>query len=151
MDVEGESTEHDARRQIAELLRRYATAIDSKDWELLRACFADDAKTDYGDVGQWSDADAITEFMADVHAGMRDTKHMLHNIAITVGEPDRATAVSYVHAVLVPGQDPDEWIDAVGQYDDEIVLTEDGWRIASRVFTMTRTFSSNDLRSEPRS
>lgn len=148
MDVEGESTEH-ARRQIAELLQQYATAIDSKDWTLLRACFADDAKTDYGDIGRWSDADAITEFMADVHAGMPDTKHMLHNIAIIVQEPDRATAVSYVHAVLVPAQESDEWIDAVGQYDDEIVRTDGGWRIASRVFTMTRTFSSTDLRPEP--
>lgn len=150
MDVEGESTEHGARRQIAELLQRYATAIDSKDWPLLRSCFSDDAKTDYGDIGQWSHADAITEFMAEVHAGMRDTKHMLHNIAITVQAPDRATAVTYVHAVLVPAQEPNEWIDAVGQYDDEIVRTEGGWRIASRVFTMTRTFSSKDLRPESR-
>lgn len=148
MHVEGEPTEaeHITRLQISDLLHRYATAVDTKDWAKFRSCFTEDAETDYGVIGRWSDADAITGFMADVHVGMGDSLHMLHNIAIALETPERASAVSYVHAVQVPAGEPDEWIDAVGQYVDEIVRTGDGWRIARRSFRLTRTITSHDLR-----
>lgn len=45
-----------AKADITDVLLRYATAIDTKDWELFRTCFTDDADADYGEIGQWSDA-----------------------------------------------------------------------------------------------
>ena len=132
--------------QITALLHRYATAIDTKNWQLFATCFTADAVTDYGEIGKWNSAQEITAFMADVHVPMRDTKHMLHNIVIALDGPDRATAVSYVHTVQALAADPDGWVDAVGQYDDELVETADGWRIAKRVFTLTRMLTSYQLR-----
>ncbi len=133
---------------ITALLHRYATAIDTKDWTLFRSCFTADAVTDYGDIGQWSDVDGITDFMIAAHDGMRDTKHMLHNVVIDVRDRDNATAVTYVHTVQSFAHDPTQWIDAVGQYSDEIVHTEEGWRIARRVFQHTRMFTSYDIRQQ---
>ncbi len=131
--------------QITAVLHRYATAIDTKNWPLLATCFTTDAVTDYGDIGRWNSAQGITDFMAAVHVPMRDTKHMLHNVVIAMHGPDRATAVSYVHTVQALETDPEGWVDAVGQYDDELVDTADGWRIARRVFTLTRMLTSYQL------
>lgn len=132
--------------QITAVLHRYATAIDTKNWPLLTTCFTTDAVTDYGDIGRWNSAQEITDFMAAVHVPMRDTKHMLHNVVIAMDGPDRATAVSYVHTVQALEADPDGWVDAVGQYADELVDTADGWLIARRVFTLTRMLTSYQLR-----
>ncbi len=139
-------TDHaDTKRDITDVLLRYATAIDTKDWTLFRSCFTDDVDADYGEIGRWSDAASITAFMADVHQAMSDTKHMLHNMVIDVADAEHATAVTYVHTVQALAADPKQWVDAVGQYRDELVATADGWRIARRVFTQTRMLSSFDL------
>lgn len=63
----------DAKADISEVLLRYATAIDTKDWDLLRCCFTDGVDADYGEIGRWSDVGASTEFMAAVHEAMSDT------------------------------------------------------------------------------
>ncbi|MDD7813079.1 nuclear transport factor 2 family protein [Mycobacterium sp. CSUR Q5927] len=136
-----------AKADITEVLLRYATAIDTKDWELFRTCFTDDVDADYGEIGHWPDVDSITAFMATVHEAMSDTKHMLHNMVIDVSDAGHATAVTYVHTVQALAADPQQWVDAVGQYRDELVLTPDGWRIARRCFTRTRMLSSFDLRA----
>lgn len=130
------------REQITDLIHRYATAIDTKDWALFECCFTADAVTDYGEIGQWNSAADITAFMTAAHVPMRDTKHMMHNVVVTMDGADRATAVTYVHTVQVLEADPNGWIDAVGQYDDELVRTGEGWRIARRTFTLTRMLNS---------
>jgi 3-phenylpropionate/cinnamic acid dioxygenase small subunit len=129
------------REQIGDLLVRYATGIDTKDWPLFRTCFTDDVRADYGDIGVWTDVDAITEFMRVTHETMPATKHLLSNVAIEV-DGDVASARSYVHAVLVVTEEPAVWVDAIGQYDDELVRTADGWRIRARRFSLTRQLVS---------
>ncbi|GFG86485.1 nuclear transport factor 2 family protein [Mycolicibacter algericus] len=134
-----------AKADITDVLLRYATAIDTKDWELFRTCFTDDADADYGEIGQWSDATSLTEFMAVTHEPMSDTKHMLHNMVIDLVDDHHATAVTYVHTVQALAADPKQWVDAVGQYRDDLVSTSEGWRIARRRFTLTRMLTSFDI------
>ena len=130
------------RDQIGDVLVRYATGIDRKDWPLFRTCFTPDVRADYGDIGVWADVDAMTEYMRVTHERMPNTKHLLSNVAIEV-DGDTASAASYVHVVLVLCAEPLAWVDAVGQYDDQLVRTEDGWRIRERKFSMTRTLFSD--------
>jgi uncharacterized protein (TIGR02246 family) len=125
------------REQITDVLIRYATGIDTQDWPLFRTCFTTDVQADYGEIGVWAGVDGITEYMTTTHAGMPATNHMLSNIAIEV-DGDRASAVTYVHAVLVLRRDPEQSVDAVGKYEDSLVRTDDGWKIAARRFTPTR-------------
>ena len=129
------------REQITDVLVRYATAIDTRNWALLRTCFTPDARADYGRIGVWSDVDGITEFMAAAHAGMVATKHMISNVAVDV-DRDIASVVSYVHVVLVLAEDPPSWIDGVGHYVDRFVRTADGWRIGERTYHQTRLLRS---------
>jgi 3-phenylpropionate/cinnamic acid dioxygenase small subunit len=125
------------REQIADVLIRYATGIDTQNWPLFRTCFTSDVQADYGDIGAWHDVDGITEYMTATHAGMPATNHMLTNMAISV-DGDHAIAVTYVHAVLVVTREPETSVDAVGTYEDQFVRTDDGWKISARRFVPTR-------------
>jgi 3-phenylpropionate/cinnamic acid dioxygenase small subunit len=127
---------------IGDVLVRYATGIDTKDWPLFRTCFTDDVHADYGDIGVWNGVDEITEYMATTHATMPRTIHMMSNFSIDV-DGDRAAATSYVHVVLVITEDPLLWIDGVGQYADELERSDGGWRIRTRRYSMSRLIASD--------
>jgi SnoaL-like domain len=139
----------DDRAQIAEVLIRYATGIDSKNWPLFRSCWTDDIDVDYGDLGRFTAADELTDLMTRIHDGMGQTYHRMSNLVINV-DGDCATARSYVHALLmaIPG-DSSSWVDAVGHYDDELVRTSDGWRISRRTTHIARVLSGADTGARP--
>jgi 3-phenylpropionate/cinnamic acid dioxygenase small subunit len=123
-----------AKQDIAEVLVRYATGIDCREWKLFRSCFTADCQADYGDIGTWDSADAITDFMVTAHAGMGHTMHRISNVAIDV-RGDRSVARCYVDGMLM-APDGQSGFNPHGWYDDELALTTDGWRIARRTFTM---------------
>jgi uncharacterized protein (TIGR02246 family) len=129
-------SERDDRQDIADLLVRYATGIDRRDWPLFRTVFTDDCDLDYGEIGSWRGVDAVTEFMEQVHAMAGHTMHRLTNQAIAL-DGDKATARTYIDAVIMAG-DNQGGVNALGFYDDEIVRGADGWRIARRRFTQVR-------------
>jgi 3-phenylpropionate/cinnamic acid dioxygenase small subunit len=139
----------DDKAQIAEVLIRYATGIDAKDWPLLRTCWTDEVDIDYGDLGHFTNADEFTALMTQIHDGMGQTYHRISNLVIKV-DGDRATARSYVHALLMamPG-DSSSWVDALGHYDDELVRTPDGWRIDKRTTHIARVLSGADAGAGP--
>jgi 3-phenylpropionate/cinnamic acid dioxygenase small subunit len=130
------TTDARSKQDINEVLVRYATGIDRRDWDLFRSCFASDCVAEYEGIGRWESADAITEFMLTAHAGMGHTMHRISNIAIDVGgDGDRAVARCYVDGMLMAA-DGASGFNPVGFYDDELVRAPDGWRIAHRTFTM---------------
>jgi 3-phenylpropionate/cinnamic acid dioxygenase small subunit len=129
-------TERDDRQDISDLLVRYATGIDRRDWPLFRTVFTDDCELDYGEIGAWQGIDAVTDFMTQVHAVAGHTLHRLTNQAITV-DGDKAVARTYVDALIMVG-DNQSGVNGIGFYDDEIVRTAAGWRIARRRFTTVR-------------
>jgi uncharacterized protein (TIGR02246 family) len=129
-------SEREDRQDISELLVRYATSIDRRDWPLFRTVFTDDCELDYGEIGAWKGVDAVTEFMEKVHALAGHTMHRLSNIAITV-DGDQALARTYLDGLMM-APDNKSAANPIGFYDDEIVRTADGWRIARRRLTLVR-------------
>lgn len=129
-------TDREDRQDITDVLIRYASGIDRRDWPLFRTVFTDDCELDYGDIGTWHGADTVTEFMDRAHAPAGHTLHRLSNFAITV-TGDTAEARTYIDA-LIFAQDNASAVHAVGFYDDELVRTDAGWRIARRRFTTVR-------------
>jgi 3-phenylpropionate/cinnamic acid dioxygenase small subunit len=129
-------SEREDRQDISDVLLRYATGIDRRDWTLFRTVFTDDCELDYGEVGAWKGVDAVTEFMQQAHALAGHTMHRLTNQVITV-DGDAAQARTYVDALIMLG-DNSSGVNAAGFYDDEFVRTEDGWRIARRRFIQVR-------------
>jgi 3-phenylpropionate/cinnamic acid dioxygenase small subunit len=124
----------DDHRDAADVLVRYATGIDRRDWDLFRTCFTDDIEADYGEIGVWHGVDEITEWMRVVHDACGHTLHRITNVVVSASD-DGATACSYVEA-LVLGPDNRSGVRATGWYDDELVATDDGWKIARRRFTL---------------
>jgi 3-phenylpropionate/cinnamic acid dioxygenase small subunit len=130
------------RQEIADALLRYATGIDRRDWTLFRRVFTDDCELDYGEIGTWKGADAVTEFMRQAHALAGRTMHRLTNQVITV-DGDSAEARTYVDALIMLA-DNNSGVNAAGFYDDEFVRTEQGWQIARRRFTQVRVAAIGD-------
>lgn len=126
--------DRETRQDVAELLVRYATGIDRRDWALFRSCFTDDCVADYGEIGVWHGVDALTEWMERTHAGFGHTLHRITNEAVSA-RGDGVAARSYVH-VIARSPDGRTGVQAHGYYDDEIVRTLTGWKIAHRRYTM---------------
>ena len=124
------------REAIAGVLLRYATGIDRRDWPLFRTVFTDDCELDYGEVGSWKGVDAVTEFMQQAHALAGHTMHRLTNQVIVV-DGDQAESRTYVDA-LIMSADNTSGVNAAGFYDDELVRSDDGWRVAGRRFIQVR-------------
>jgi 3-phenylpropionate/cinnamic acid dioxygenase small subunit len=126
------TSERDPRQDVADVLVRYATAIDQKDWVLFRTCFTDDCHADYGDIGVWDGVAAIADTMSRIHPAKVRTLHRITNAAVS-REGDGAVARSYVDVLFV--LENGGGVRAAGTYDDALVHTADGWRIARRRFT----------------
>ncbi len=133
-------TDREDLQDISDLLVRYATGIDRRDWRLFRTVFTDDCQLDYGEIGTWDGVDAVTEFMEQSH-GAAPTLHRMSNQAINING-DRAEARTYVDMIMVV--DSKSGVNAIGYYDDDIVRTDERWRIARRRFTTVRLSTFGD-------
>jgi SnoaL-like domain len=137
------------RAAIVDLLNRYATAIDTRNWVLLRSCFTADSKLDYDEEGrfrgikcdqcgeeiaQWDNADAVTGHFTHSHDGYDHTQHRITNAVVEL-TGNTAAARSYVHAAFVPSGAPETLLSAYGRYDDILVKSGQEWLISRRVYT----------------
>ena len=129
------------REEIRDVVIRYATALDSRDWTLLAEVFAPDGAADYGALaGTPTGPTEIAEACRQVLAGLDASQHMLGNIAVDADGSDRATATSYFRAqhYLVGDNGANTYVVA-GVYTDRLRRTADGWRIDYRTLTPTWT------------
>jgi len=123
------------RLQIKDLLTRYALAIDTKDWALLDTCFVVDAELDYtstgGEKGSYSE---LRKWLKKVLAPFAVTVHFLGNTSVEL-DGDRARARTYLwNPMGLQKADGDlHWFTVSAHYVDELVRTDDGWRIQRRV------------------
>jgi len=121
-------------RALTALLLRYATALDTRDWEMLRSCFSEDMEADYASFGKWRGPREITEYMRRTHADLGATLRRVTNISIHM-EGGEIRARSYIDAVLTPGKAGGPVHRGIGWFDDRLVRTSDGWKIFRRTFT----------------
>jgi 3-phenylpropionate/cinnamic acid dioxygenase small subunit len=122
---------------VTDVLVRYASGIDGRDWPLLRSCFTDDCEADYGDIGHWHGGDEITTWMAQTHHPLGPTLHRISNVVVR-HEDGRIRSRCAVHAVIVMA-DRSAAVHAYGLYDDVFVGADDDPRIARRRFTQVTT------------
>jgi hypothetical protein len=114
------------RLEIAELMHRYAWAIDHWEWPLLDEVFAEDAEGDFSSVKQYVGGDgiargraAIVAWLASSLAKFPDVLHFLSNQLIWLAG-DEARVTTYMHVMHMP---------MGGIYDCRAVRTPRGWRI----------------------
>jgi len=123
------------RIEIDDLLTRYATALDAKDWDLFSTCFTPDAFIDYTAAGGIKGALAeVRQWLAEVMAGFPMTQHLVTNRDVRV-EGDSAICRSCLFNPMgLPDGDNGlvVFFDG-GYYRDKMIRTAEGWRIAERI------------------
>jgi hypothetical protein len=124
------------RAEIQDVIHRYAWSIDTRDWAALDTCFTDDAFVDYssnpgGTKGPYRE---VRSWLEENLAAFVVMQHLMVNTEIRL-DGDRATArtmmVNPMGARTREG--PPHFFYIGGRYDDELVRTESGWKIATRV------------------
>lgn len=122
------------RIEIDDLLTRYATGLDGKDWELWASCFTPDAHIDYTGAGGIKGSLAeVKRWLSEVMANFPMTQHLVTNKDVRI-DGDVATCRSCLFNPMgVPDGDGMMVFLEGGYYRDRLVRTADGWRIAERI------------------
>jgi hypothetical protein len=124
------------RREIDDLLVRYATVIDTRRWDELGTVFTPDAVLDYRSAGGIRGPLAeVGEWLATVVPLFTWSQHLVVNRAVRLtAEGDGATSHSSFYNPNGAEVDGKPWLFVVGgAYHDRLVRTPEGWRIAHRV------------------
>jgi len=122
------------RIDIDDLLTRYATAIDGRDFELLDTVFAPDAHLDYRSAGGVAGAyPEVRHWLSEVLTVCDVMQHHVLNRFLRVHEGAVRATSSFLNVnVLEMAGSP--WIFKVGgRYHDRLVLADGAWRITERI------------------
>lgn len=121
---------------LAQVLMRYATSCDSRQWDLLDEVFTPDCTTNYG--GRICSGVPEVRHMISTHLdGCGPTQHLLGNLEVDASNPQQPRSKIYVRAVHKGLQERSALrYDAVGIYEDEWTLLPQGWRIHKRSMRM---------------
>lgn len=124
------------RLELTELLHRYAQAIDTWNWDLLREVFTEDAVADFSSMDEYVEGEplsggreAIIEWLRAAIEPFPEVLHFMSNHLSDV-DGDRATTSTYMHVLHLP---------MGGIYHGEAVRTPQGWRLV-RLRLEERTF-----------
>jgi SnoaL-like domain len=120
------------REEIFDLAVRYATALDNRDYALLRTCFLPDVEGDYDGVGEVSGYQAIEDMCRRALDPLDASQHIMTNFAVDI-HGDQADFSCYLHAqhVLNSAEGGPLFVVA-GKYIDVQRKMPEGWRIARR-------------------
>ena len=140
------SDEHADRHAIEELLDRYATIIDARQWELLTEIFLPDAVLDYSSSG--GEPGPLHSVAGWIEKGLSlfaSSQHMITNKEIEVSG-DRATSRALFFNPLVTQEGSVLFVG--GAYNDKWIRTPVGWRIVDRVQETAWTQGLPDLTAQ---
>jgi hypothetical protein len=124
------------RAQIIELMHRYATAVDSKEWTTLRSLFTNEIgcemiglKADLG-LPVATTADRWIDVISRGLAQYSVTQHSISNHRVEIGG-EKAVCTAYVIArhFIPDGKGANAIFDVGGYYANDVVRTADGWKI----------------------
>ncbi|STZ42915.1 bile acid 7-alpha dehydratase [Mycolicibacterium gilvum] len=114
--------------EIHALLYRYARAVDTKDWDLYRSVFTEDAHIDYSSAGiPPGSRDEIADLFSAAFEAIPWTMHYITNIEVLERGSDTASVrAMFYNPMQLPGMA--EQSSCGGYYHHELVRTSDGWR-----------------------
>jgi hypothetical protein len=123
------------RLEIEQLFTDYATAIDTKDFDLLDAVFTPDAYIDYRAMGGIDGRyPQVKAWLAQVLPNFPAYYHMVSNVALKLdGDSARSTIACFNPMQVKLGEGQTQVMFLGLWYDDELVRTPQGWRLSKRV------------------
>ncbi len=117
--------------QVSQVLYRYASSVDARDFETLRGLLADDATARYGDHSPVEGADAIVAWIEGATRG-RPWQHHLLSVYHVDAVGDEADAVTYHTSHQLDESDPETVIVIVARYADRLRRIDGAWKIVSK-------------------
>ena len=130
---------------LAQTLTRYATACDTRNWDLLQQVFAPDCTTVYGGSYICEGVAKVRRMISTHLDGCGPTQHLLGNLVVQPLVPTQSSAAAGAvwrsHTAVRAGHRGAGSLkalryDALGEYVDDWVATPSGWRIAYRRMVM---------------
>lgn len=115
---------------IQQVLARYTLALDSRRADLIVGCFTEDGTMQIGDIYHLS-AREFADISMQSLPNFGATQHMLGLPLIHV-EGDRAWSRCHYMAQHIKDAASPRAFMIGGWYDDELIRTNDGWRISKR-------------------
>jgi hypothetical protein len=113
--------------QFAALLYRYARAVDTKDTELYRSVFTDDAYIDYSSAGVIAGSrDEVADWLRQAFTAIPMSVNYITNIESEIDGDTAKVRAMFYNPMQLPGTT--ELSCCGGYYHHELVRTPDGWR-----------------------
>ena len=131
------------RTDIADVLYRYSSCVDSFDTAGVRGCLADDIHAQYGNGEPVTDGDTLANWIADATATVIWQHHLLNVYHVTI-DGDQAKTLSYLTSYQVFEENPNAAVILVARYHDELKRTADGWKISRRTMELLWAESKAD-------
>ena len=121
------------RMAIIDTLNRYATSVDTRDWDLFLTCYTDHVIADMVSVGFDKPMTLpATDFLSIIRQAVSpfdSTQHIISNHVVDI-DGDSATCVCYLQAQHFSQDDRGARSILIGgYYSNSLVRTPAGWRI----------------------
>jgi hypothetical protein len=130
------------RAAISDVVHRYATALDTRDWDLYRSIFTDEIEMNYSSTGGQPErikADDWVDRWRAQFAGFDATQHLSANHVYDI-RGDEATCTSYMRAVhYLTNNEGENHYTIGGYYTNRLVRTPDGWKLCGVTLKVTWT------------
>ena len=121
------------RMEIIDTINRYATSVDTRDWDLFLTCYTDEMNADMVSIGFSEPMDMPAREFLEIIKGAVDpfesTQHIISNHVIDI-DGDNATCVCYLQAQHFRQDDTGAHALLIGgYYANSLIRTPAGWRI----------------------
>lgn len=130
------------RNALIENYNNYAEGLDSKNWPMVRACFADEVVIDYGSISAATGdpdvprpADDWMKHLQSVINGFDITRHTItnHRVSILENEISCRAYLTADHVVFsnpeMPVVGDEDVVTVVGEYNNHYKQIEGSWKI----------------------
>jgi hypothetical protein len=138
-------------REIVDVMNRYTTALDTRNWEMLGATMSPDGQADFGNVAGAGVLESPQALVDECRRDLQDldaTQHLQGNYVVEVtGDTAKASCylqASHWDAGLPSGDHFVVW----AKYSDDFVRTEIGWRIKMRRLERIHAAGNENLFTE---
>ena len=121
------------RQQISDVLYRYASSVDYKDFATLRSLFTDDAHGVYTTVADLTGADEIVNWIDGMTADKSWQHHKLTVYHIDFTGPDDASTLTYHTSHQTDVGDDSSVTLIVARYRDKLRLVDGTWKITEKI------------------
>ena len=127
------------RIAISDFLTAYSRAVDTKDWDLFRSLFTDDAAIDYTSSGGIAGGvEEVATWMENTMSMFSTTQHIITNETVAIDGDTASVQAVLFNPMVFEGSDTLSF-SCGGGYDLDLVRDGEGWKSRRVVMTMSWT------------